>query len=271
MKISVSLLLTDILPKKRRLINKVLKNKFFDNKELGDVFLDLKKKGLDGVEILLPSSVKLDDLDNAKKILASAGLSVLSVHQSLRFLTKTKTSEVEDIFRCAKLLNAGVIVLHMSSIGRQVFDQKYIDSIHNLEKKHKIKAGFENREKYFASLSSPHGWHEKAFPALMKKNKFSITFDVQHLAQSGGDIIAFFNQNKKEIVNVHISDYKSNFLNSSLRPLRFKHLPLGKGELPIDEFVKQLKKANYEGMLTLEIKSDYDGLCESLEIIKKNL
>ena len=101
----------------------------------------------------------------------------------------------------------------------------------------------------------------------MKENEFFVTFDTTHMAHSGGDIVTFFKHNKDRIVNIHLSDYKSNMLNSSLRPLRFKHLPLGEGELPIEEFIKLLRKENYKGLLTMEINTDLAGMCESARII----
>ena len=187
----------------------------------------------------------------------------LSVHQQLRFFTKTRVGEISEIFRIAKIFDAKVIVLHMNTVGRQIFSNEYIEAIHTLQKKHGIKVGFENMEKFFGSLHRKHSWHGDKFADLMKANDFFITFDVQHLAHSGGDISEFFNKNKDRVINVHLSDYRNNIFNTNLRPLRFKHLPLGKGELPIKQFVKILKKEKYDGLVTMEIHTDLIGICES--------
>ena len=101
----------------------------------------------------------------------------------------------------------------------------------------------------------------------MAENNFDITLDTTHLAHSGGDIIEFFEKNKERIINIHLSDYRPHLLNGSLRPFRYKHLPLGKGVLPIEEFIKLLKKENYSGLLTMEIHTDLHGMCESAEKI----
>ena len=113
--------------------------------------------------------------------------------------------------------------------------------------------------------------YEKKFPALMRKNDFNITLDVCHLGQSGGDIIRFLKDNIDRIVNIHLSDYKSHYLNSSLRPMRYKHMRLGKGELPLSEFIKTLKDKNYQGIITLELETDLDGLLESAEMIRNTV
>jgi sugar phosphate isomerase/epimerase len=271
MKTSAVLFLTDILPEKRRFFNKIVKNRVFQDLPRDEVFETLKKSGVDGIELLLPSSsdTLLQDINEIKKALEEHHMPVLSVHQALRFLSTTKIDEIKELFEIAKTLSAKVITLHMNTAGKQLFDQQYIDSIHELQKKYNIKVGFENREKYFGSMRSKYGWDEHAFPELIISRKFNMTLDTTHLAQAGGDIIQFFKRNKDNIVNIHISDYKPHILNNSLRPLRFKHLPLGKGSLPIKEFIEMLHKEKYEGLVTMEIHTDLDGICEGARQIKK--
>ncbi|HZE86833.1 MAG TPA: sugar phosphate isomerase/epimerase [Methylomirabilota bacterium] len=269
MKTSASLFLTDILPHNRKLFHKIVKSKIFDHHPLDEVFSALKKAGLDGIELLLPSySITTDKiLKEVKDVLHEHHMPVLSVHQVLRFFTKTRLAEVERLFEIAQILGAKIIVLHTNSAGKQVFDSEYVDALHSLEKKYAIKIGFENMEKFIGSLHRGHSWHQKKFAELMKKNDFSITFDTTHLAHSGGDIINFFKNNKDRIINIHLSDYKFHILNSNLRPLRYKHLPLGKGELPIGKFLSVLKKEKYNGNVTLEINTDIVGLCQSAGIM----
>lgn len=269
MKTSTSLMLTDIMPHKRSWFTKVVKNKVFDTKSPDQVFASLKASGVQGIELLLPSYTRITqkDLQEVKTMLTENNMPVFSVHQTLRFFTKTKLQEIEELFELTQFLSAGVIVLHMNSAGKQVFDKHYIAAVHKLQKKYGIKVGFENREKFIGSLLRPYGWHAEKFSNLMQEDDFFITFDTTHLAHSGGDIITFFKHNKDRIVNIHLSDYKHHVLNSSLRPLRFKHLPLGKGELPIEDFLTVLHKENYKGLLTMEINTDLAGMCESARII----
>ena len=269
MKTSAALFLTDILPQKRKLFSKIVKNKIFGNLVPDEVFATLRKSGVDGIELFLPSyaKVRFDDIKEAKEVLDIHHMPVLSVHQSLRFFSKTKIAEITTLFAMADVMGAKVIVLHMSSAGKQLFDKEYTDTLHSLEEKYGIKVGFENREKYIGSLFDGYGWDQEKFATLMKESGFSITLDTTHLAQAGGDIVKFFRDNKDRIINIHISDYKPHFLNSSLRPFRFKHLPLGKGKLPIDEFISTLKKEKYKGLVTMEMHTDLQGMCESAEVI----
>lgn len=270
MKTSAGLFLTDILPHKRRLFNKIIKNKVFEKTSADYVFPELKKSGVDGIELFLPSFAKFtfEDIKELKGLLDSHKMPVLSVHQALRFFSKTRIAEITKLFHIADTVSAKVIVLHVQLAGKQIFDKEYVDTLHSLEKKYGIKIGFENREKHLMP-GKKYNWHSDEFALLMEKNKFHITLDTTHLAQAGGDIVEFFKQNKKRIVNIHLSDYKHHVLNSSLRPFRYKHLPLGKGKLPIEAFLKTLRSEKYAGFVTMEIHTDLKGMCDGAKVINK--
>lgn len=270
MKTSALLFLTEIMPEKRRLYGAVIRNNVFNGKTREHVFQTLKKAGVDGVEILLPqfNTVSDKELLNLKEVLETYHMPVLSLHQRIRLFSKTKIDEVTELFHQAELLGAKIIVLHMSSVGRQLFDKKYIAKLHALQEKYRITIGFENREKQFWNLNHKYGWDEESFPEFVKNAGFHMTLDTCHLAQSGGDIIEFFKKNKDRIVNIHISDYKHHLLNNSLRPFRFKHLPLGKGKLPMKEFIDLLHKEDYRGLVTMEIHTDLDGIVDGAKKIK---
>jgi sugar phosphate isomerase/epimerase len=273
MKTSASLFFTDILPHKRKFYHKIVKSKLFDHFTPQHVFVKLKSAGVDGVELILPSFLKVSDQDlyEVKKVLDENNMPIFSVHQVIRFITKTRLDEINELFHIAELLGAKIIVLHMNSAGKQVLDKEYVKQIHILQQKYNIQVGFENREKFVGSLHSGYGWHSEKFANLMNNNNFQITFDTTHLAHSGGDIVSFFEKNKARIVNIHLSDYKPNWLNGSLRPMRYKHLPLGKGTLPMKAFLEVLKKEHYNGILTMEINANLDGLFESAKIIQSIL
>lgn len=271
MKTSISLFLSDILPHKKKIYHKVVTNNIFKNYTAADAFSHMKKIGIDGFELLLPqySTTTDDDIFEIKKLTQKYRFPVLSVHQSLRFFTATKVKEIARLCEIANVLSAKIIVLHINSARKQIFDDTYIHAIHQLEEIHNVRVTFENMERYIKTYFQPYIWHADKFSKLIKKADFNITFDIVHLAHSGGDILHFFENNKDRILNVHISDYKKHLLNSSLRPMRFKHMPLGDGELPIQTFISVLKKEKYQGLLTLELHADMQGVEQSIAVINK--
>jgi sugar phosphate isomerase/epimerase len=268
MKTSVGLFLTDILPHRRKIFSKIIKNKILGKDP--EAFALMKKSGIEGIELFLPSFTKFtsDDIREARKIVEANKMSVFSVHQALRFFSKTRIAEITKLFQIADTLSAKVIVLHLNLAGKQIFDAEYRETLLSLQSKYGIKVGFENKEKYFHTRGGKHSWHGDHFSDLMKEKGFYITFDVTHLAANNEDIIKFFKNNKERIINIHLSDYRKHYLNSSLRPFRYKHLALGKGQLPIKEFLKTLHQEEYKGLVTMEIHTDLEGICESANMIR---
>jgi sugar phosphate isomerase/epimerase len=73
------------------------------------------------------------------------------------------------------------------------------------------------------------------------------------------------------IVNIHLSDYKMNFLNNPLMLTYGTHLSLGKGRLPIIQFLKILKDTRYNGIITMEINATLPEILRSARIIKSTM
>lgn len=268
MKTSAGLILTDILPHKRKFFNKLVKNKVLDHIPQKEAFLKLKQSGVEGIELLLPSYVNItdEDIHEVKALLETYKLPAFSVHQALRFFTKTKLSEITKLFHIADMLGSKVIVIHISLVDKDIFKKEFCSALHSLEDKYRIKIGFENRERVLKTTSKKYQWHEEEFSTMVKGCGFGITLDTTHLAQAGGDIVTFFKKNKDHIVNIHLSDYKKVRTNS-LHIFRYKHMPLGHGSLPIADFLKTIKKYKYQGLVTMEISTDLNGMCESARII----
>lgn len=272
MKTSAGLFLTDILPHKRKLLNKIIKNNVLDDIPHKIAFTKLKSSGVEGIELLLPSfqDITFADITEVKGVLGKYKMPILSVHQAITFFSKTKLSEITKLFHIADMLGAKVIVLHVSLIGKQIFKKEFVDTIHSLQKKYNIRVGFENRERILKTVRDKHHWHHDHFATLLKNSGLLITLDTTHLAQAGGDIIKFFKKNKDSIINIHISDYHE-LKASPFRILQYKHLPFGEGTLPINEFLTTLRQEQYKGLVTMEIRTDLGGMCECARIIKKNI
>ncbi len=101
------------------------------------------------------------------------------------------------------------------------------------------------------------GRGKKKFPAYLggtlgglyrlcrRKNLF-ITFDTCHIGTKYPDkIVDAFNvlYETGRVVNIHFSDYREGI----------EHLPPGKGILPLENFLENLKKVGYKELLTVEL------------------
>jgi sugar phosphate isomerase/epimerase len=266
MKISAWVFTSDLLPNKRTIVEKLgNKGNLFKNTNPKEVFDKLKTSGVDGIELLLSANFSDTDFQYLKKIFEKDKVVVNSIHQPLRLVTKTDIKEIEMLFSFAKKFNAKLIVLHLQSAKEQIFDKKYLERLHQLQKEYDIKLTFENTQKFRQVFNKKRFWEAKEFAKVVRAAGFSITLDTTHLGDTGGNIIDFYNENKDLIVNIQLSDYKAKWPSPGL------HLVPGKGDLPMREFLKVLKVNNYDGFITMEIKTNLEGLCESAKFIKQGL
>ncbi len=101
------------------------------------------------------------------------------------------------------------------------------------------------------------------FPQLrrfVEEWDLGFTFDTSHAAGSGWVITEPLPQVGKRLRNVHLSDFRSEFLHGGtellpggLRDQRL-HLPPGTGVLPLRAFLRALRRQEYRGLLTLDLR-----------------
>ncbi len=96
-----------------------------------------------------------------------------------------------------------------------------------------------------------------------------ICFDTGHvLSRQSGDetLFEFYKQHRDRIIEIHLHD--GSFPEGG-RAFRTEHVALGRGEMPIREFLLELAKDNYSGPLVFELTPD--EVKESLSVIKREV
>jgi sugar phosphate isomerase/epimerase len=276
MKLSAWVFQSQLLPESRTKFDIYVLDRFFSGHHKHiftlntpeDVFKSWKEAGVDGIEFLVAANPTAQHIEAAKTIFKKNGIIVLSIHQSLTGLFSISLKEITRLFEVAKEFSAKVIVLHLQAIGSKIFDDQFVAELKKLEKKFNIPVGIENSPKNPFALHMPYTWRADEFAEVVISKGFHITLDTTHLAQTGEDIIDFYQKYKTHIINIHISDFRKTFLGTRLLLLKGQHLELGKGELPMRAFLKTLTDTHYDGLVTMEIDTNLEGLCKSAKIIK---
>jgi len=229
------------------------------SKDKNKLFSYLKKAKLSGIELVV-NRESFSRIREVEEILDKNDLRVFSIHQPIFKIHKIDLISINELFKICAELSAKILVIHLFALGNQIFDPNFVNELKSLENKYNIKIGVENSTKNLVTSFRKYSYSEGEFSSLIKKLGLGITLDTTHLGQSGGDIIKFFLHNKRNIVNIHLSDYKKNIFNT--------HLPLGDGILPIDKFLLTLKREKYNGLLTLEINSNFDNVLKSINYVR---
>src|SRR3989344_7428542 len=260
MKISLYVDFSDIISAKQTIIDKLNhliivdpKHQMYKTQTLGHILQSLKTAGVDGLELIVPKILSDKNIQEINDIVKKYDLPILSIHQANNNLFDISISEMQRLCKIANIFNAQVVTLHSDTLGKNLFNNEFILELKKLQKKHQLVFGIENMPKGPISLFKTYAYSVNEFSSTINNAGLSMTLDTAHLGQTGEDICEFYENNKEKIVNIHLSDYKKSWLNRILLLANGTHLPLMEGELPIIEFLKILKKENYQGLITMEI------------------
>jgi len=204
------------------------------------------------VELFLNQSFIDVDVSELKKEVLKRNLNILSVHTPLEFIAfPRKESEnywINKSIEIARVFHSKVIVSHMV-IG-EYFDDTVVE-LDELHRKNMIDySGTEGI--YVTSENLPYFENSSFLGRLdelfefISSNNINLTFDTTHCAYSGAPILETYTKFKNFIKNIHLSDFDDGI----------EHKVLGDGSLPLKNFITQLKKDNYEGMITIELDFD---------------
>lgn len=268
MKFSLSVNLSDILIEKKSFLENLFSwGSFFDNGlHPGRVFKLVKETNLDGIELVASKDMGEKDIERVKKILKEHNVPVLSLHQPILSLYRISFKGIQKLFEAATRLSAKIIVLHIFSLGKKIYNTGFIDALRALEDKYGVKIGFENGTKNIIIGLKHYCYRAKEFSEIVSKLGLNMTFDPTHLAQADGDdIINFYQKNKEKIINIHLSDYKYGWFPHNLLNT---HMALGTGNLPIRKFLEILKESRYDGFLTFEINRPSKEVKNSIDFAR---
>ena len=211
---------------------------------------------------LHPMRQSESDFKKAKAMLDAAGITVSAYCTNF---PNTVTGEYLDkAFTGTGILGAKVLTTSC--------EKPIMDKLDQGAQKYKVKVGIHNHwfgDPWFhgdrlANFESPEDWAQ-AFKG--RSEWLAINLDMGHFSAAGHDPVAFFRENHRRIVSVHVKD----------RGADAKHTDahFGRGAAPIVAFCKAMKDVKFAYAANLEWEMDEEdptaGLRESFEYMKKAL
>lgn len=242
-------------------------------KNYKDILDAIARTSCKNIELMFNQGIIDVPLEDLKREISIRNLKVLTIHTPLEFIAFSRRESEEfwinKAIEMANVFGAKVIVTHM------VMGEYFKELPFSLDELHK-----ENILKYkninnicittenlpYITDGSFLGKEEK-FIDFIYNNDVNITFDTTHCAASKLDIIRTFNKIKDKVKNIHLSDFKNGA----------EHKILGTGELQLKEFLENLKKEEYKGIITIELDFDnkkrnmVDTLEQASEEIEKSI
>ena len=234
----------------------------------------VKAAGAEGVEVMVTQSPETQSANELERIAQRYDLPIIAVHAPQLLLTRTvfSTNQLEKVRRTAELckaLDVQTIVLHPPYLWQPRYAMWLVHELEDFLTESGAQITMENMYPVHVGRRRMR-FHR--FGHLHSLERFRhVTLDTSHLAVSEEDIVAAYRQLADRVVHVHLSDNRGKGRDS--------HAPLGRGVLPIEDFVRALDHPGLRS-IALEIEpgpqvQDPHELerifGESLDIVRRNL
>jgi sugar phosphate isomerase/epimerase len=202
--------------------------------ELPRAFEVIKAAGAEGVEILVTQDDETQSPTMLEHLANHHDLPIVAIHAPQLLITRKVfgTDQVGKVRRTAELAKAlGVqtIVLHPPYAWHVRYARW---ALHELEDLLQDGPAITMENMYPVHFGTRRVRFHR-FGALDALHRFSyVTLDTSHLAVSEDDPVAAYKALADRVVHIHLSDNRGKGRDS--------HAPLGRGVLPVDEFLRAL-------------------------------
>lgn len=219
---------------------------YYQPYKLVDLFSLAKELKFDGVDYI---STIPDIFLTPKQPLALSkeySVPILGIHAPMHLLFYTPPFFFNRLINMISLFpECKVFNFHLSGfVNHLQKNGKNIKLFSSLAKKHGITLSFESNPMLVGLQYYPKVTYDpETFAQYCIANNLPITFDTAHIAHCNYDIVAFFRKYNKHIKLIHLSDS----IGST------QHLSLGKGNLPIKDLLREIKKSSFDELIAFEI------------------
>lgn len=236
------------------------------------MFKGMKEAGADGVEII-PGLKSRFSFKSLYKLSNKHSLPITSFHQPP--WTATEFFFDEEFFKRA--VDIGVTKFTFHPLVKHSFSHTamrlYFEKLSQIQEKYHCTIMFENMSLSNATFVDrllayhPDTVDLKKIAQIASLHHLSLTLDTSHTQSITPWKDSWFNAYYPHIANIHLSSFTA----------EKDHLPLTMGEFQTVEFIQELKKRNYKGLITLEIfypkfltlnNYDFESIKKSIDLIK---
>ncbi len=233
-----------------------------------DALLTLAKNNVNCVEIFANSHSEIETqfVKGLKKIIDEYRITVSSIHpytcgiEPMMFFTQYQRRFLDILdyykkyFEMMNILGANIFVFHGNKPQNIFPDEQYFEiykALYDLGKSYGITVAQEN----VARCSCGNlDFATKMSNALGDDVRFVL--DTKQCIRSGYTAYDFIDKIGEKIAHIHISDYND----------KSDCMLVGKGNLNVDKFIKELKNSSFTGSIILELYSNgYKNINEVIE------
>jgi len=209
--------------------------------------------GFDCVQIVCqdPRDLPIGAQELRKKC-EQLGLEISSIGGYINILD-SGWNKLNDIIDFTSKVGSEIICLHAGSFGDSGVLIERLTGIVENAKSNGIKIALEN------SPMSLIKTDDDLLNVIKRVDKLFVNLDTGNLNLVSGDVLRAVDKLKKNIIHTHIKD-------SVLYKNKWLFTELGRGQIPVPQYLKALKRIGYRGPLIIE----YEGNGNPLLAVKKS-
>jgi sugar phosphate isomerase/epimerase len=217
--------------------------------ELEDAFDHLVEAGFSSIELMVTRDPKTQDAEIPRQLAEERGLQITSLHGPFLVITKSvwgmdPLGKIRRGVEMCRELGATSLIVHPPYL----WEGEYANWI-----RHEC-AAFSAEEGVLVSVETMYpkwvaGRRLRAYrwlePASLHHAAPHVTLDTSHLAVARIDILDAYQVLAPKLTHIHLSNNAGDG--------RDGHLEIGRGILPIDRFLEEVRRTNYDGAVSLEL------------------
>jgi inosose dehydratase len=224
---------------------------YLSNGSISEAVRDIGALGYEGTEVFDGNLAAIaEDPQPFLDTLASAGVELVSVYSGANFVYADvlpdemarlrRACELAGQFGASRLVVGGG-ARRAAGTTEQDYDRlaDALDRVDDLAAEHGLEASYHPH--LSTIVESP-----QELDRLMQRTKIGFCPDTAHLAAGGGDPAALIRRYPERLKHVHLKDI-------DLASQTF--LPLGAGDLDLDDIVAAVREAGYDSWLIVELDS----------------
>jgi sugar phosphate isomerase/epimerase len=217
--------------------------------DLAEAMDSVAEAGFVEIELMITRDPQTQDAEIVKRHADARGLRVSSIHGPFLVITKSvwgmdPLGKVHRGIEMCRALGAGTYVVHPPYLWEREFASWIREESAGYSIDNGVTVAVETMyPKWVAGRRlRAYRWLE---PAALAHAAPHVVMDTSHLAVTRADILDAFEVLNPKLRHIHLSDNAGDG--------RDGHLEVGKGILPIDRLLGELRRTQYDGAVTLEL------------------
>ncbi|HVF54110.1 MAG TPA: sugar phosphate isomerase/epimerase [Actinomycetota bacterium] len=209
----------------------------------------LAEAGFTDIELMVTRDPRTHSPEIPGRLAAERGLRIASIHGPFLVITKTVwgIDPLEKIRRGAEMcreLGAPTMIVHPPYMWERAYARWVTRESEAFAEETGVTVAVETMYPAWVAGRRVRAYRWLDPKALLEACP-KVALDTSHVTVARGDILDAYEILAPKLTHIHLSD--------NARDGRDGHLELEQGKLPLDRFLKELKKTGYTGAVSLEL------------------